>query len=616
MANRINLVIVALSGALLLAGCGESAGPLKVGGKDFGESKVLSEMVATLAERQGIPVQRRIGLGPTRVNLEALKRGDIDIYVDYNGTGLVMLGQPALADGDAAMEKVRELYKPLGLSWGDRLGFNNSYGIMMRASRAQELGVSSISDLVAHGEELTIGFDENFQARPLDGFQPLTRRYGLSFAEVEVVPPAERPTLYDMLIAGTVDVVEGFTTDGQIADYDLVVLEDDLNFFPVYQAAPLLRTQALSNYPQLSGLLDSLAGQLDVERMRDLNRRVDLQGQSPAVVARGALADLGLIEDAGLPTETTEPLLIAASPYAGLGGGAGAALQAARSAFEGRQIQLAPTHNPLDAVGRGQARLALVGAQEFIRPGSAEPVGNFEAVGLVGETTLHLVALKDGLTRFADAEQIAAGAPDSASERTARTLVDGLGLDAELVNTPGDTAETVSEAVLASDADAAVVMAPLGNEIVTRLLGNGARLLALEDWEQGNNLIRYPTLRQARIPADAYPDQRSAVDTLTAQLVLAAVGPTPANAAGDRGPGASYSESAQPLADATVTALNEALGSEVEIDPALRQAAVLTPRLPDPPAPLNPAPGMSILNVFVIGLIVWLLWIYVRPERR
>ena len=160
------------------------------------------------------------------------------------------------------------------------------------------------------------------------------------------------------------------------------------------------------------------------------------------------------------------------------------------------------------------------------------------------------------------------------------------------------------------------MVAPVGSEIVTRLIGGGARLLSLENWDQGNNLIRYPALRETRIPGGTYAGQAEPVETLSSQLVLAAVGPTEASAAGDRGPGASYTEQAQPLADAKVTALNEALGMRVEIDPAIRQASVLTPRLPDPPKPLNPAPDQSALNLLVIALLIWLLWVFTRPERR
>ncbi|MEL6427229.1 MAG: glycine betaine ABC transporter substrate-binding protein, partial [Pseudomonadota bacterium] len=171
-----------------LVSCDEAQDSLKIGGKDFSESTILSEMIAALAEDAGIAVTRRTNLGDTRINLESLRRGDIDVYPEYNGTGLVMLGQPAMSDGDAAMDRVRSLYQPLGLVWGDRFGFANNYGLAMRAGRAEELGITSISDLVDRAGTLTIGIEENFQTRPLDGYGPMTARYGMEFGSVNVLP--------------------------------------------------------------------------------------------------------------------------------------------------------------------------------------------------------------------------------------------------------------------------------------------------------------------------------------------------------------------------------------------------------------------------------------------
>ena len=101
--------VIALLCLLGLTACDDASDTLKIGGKDFSESTILSEMMAALAEDAGIAVTHRTNLGDTRVNLESLRRGEIDVYAEYNGTGLVMLGQPAMSDGDAAMERVRSL---------------------------------------------------------------------------------------------------------------------------------------------------------------------------------------------------------------------------------------------------------------------------------------------------------------------------------------------------------------------------------------------------------------------------------------------------------------------------------------------------------------------------
>src|SRR3546814_1505889 len=116
---------------------------ITVGSKNFGESNVLAQMFAILIRERGIPVAGPIEYPSTQSVLEALKRGDIDIYPDYNGTGLVMIGQNPLADGDAATARVQELYAPLGLTWLPRLGFATNYGLALRADRARELDVDS-----------------------------------------------------------------------------------------------------------------------------------------------------------------------------------------------------------------------------------------------------------------------------------------------------------------------------------------------------------------------------------------------------------------------------------------------------------------------------------------
>jgi len=113
----------------------------------------------------------------------------------------------------------------------------------------------------------------------------MTSRYGLSFQSVDVVPLGARGAIYDKLLDGEIDVAEIYTTDGQIADYGLVVLRDDLEFFPAYQAAPLARAAALSTYNGLGAVLDTLGGKIDDVAMQDLNRKVEIEGRAPAAVA-------------------------------------------------------------------------------------------------------------------------------------------------------------------------------------------------------------------------------------------------------------------------------------------------------------------------------------------
>ncbi len=615
MTATLRTVLIALC-ALAVASCGEQEGKIKIGAKNFGESRILAEMMAALAEEQGLPVEGVIDYPNTQAVLEALKRGDIDAYPDYNGTGLVMLGQNPIADGDAATARVKEIYEPLGLSWRARFGFANNYGLAMRPERAAELGVSTMSQLVAKAGGLTLGIEDDFQERPLDGFQPMARRYGLSFGNVSVVPLGDRANLYDDLLDGRVDLIEVYTTDGQIADYGLVILDDDLQFFPVYQAAPLANAASLSAHQGFGAVLDALAGRINADEMRDLNRKVDSEGRSPRAVARDALARMNLIEAGAVATD--DPLLIAASPQVAEGAAAAASLRAARKAFQGRDVKIAPSNAVLADVAAGDARLALVGADAFFDFSGPAPVRSeaFEAVAPVGQNLIHVIARPDGPARLTEAKTIASGPVGSSSARIAALLKTGLELSANLVTEADASAAALAAQVRDGSVDTAIVFAPEGdNALVAAFAEGGLRLLPILGWNEGANLVRYPFLREARLTGGAYNGQSGAVDTLGAQLVLAGPAPETGDAVGDQGPSA-VAVGLSPISGSAVEALNDAIAGAPLIDPALKQAAALAPVLPEPPAAINPDADVSIFNVFVVVLFIWILWLYARPEYR
>lgn len=609
---------LAVAGLLALGACEFQQAPLVVGSKTFAESRVLGEIFAIASEQAEIPVARRIGLGSTEVNLEAVKQGSISMYPEYNGTGLVMLGQPPISDGGESFARVRQLYAPLGLTWGPELGFANDYTLVMRPDQAGELGIETMTDLAAEAGSLTIGVEDDFLTRPLDGFEAMLSRYGMEFGNVEIVPIDERRQLYDMLLDGSVDVIEVYATDGQLADFNFAVLEDDLEFFPVYEAAPLVRDDALQRFPQLQGVLDSLEGQLDVALMRRLNNRVELLGEDPGDVARSALVDLGLIAGEA-PGATQPPLVLAVPPSSAADGEAVIALRATRQAFPSRNVEMQAMSDPLGAVDSGQARIAMVGAPAFFEPvpgRAARTRADVEAVGLVGEMHVHALSLDPEVRRLEDAQTIATGPEGSGSYQAARILMDGLGLSAELETFDAEDARGLADAIGGSDADAAVLMEPIGNETIVALLAGGAELVPVAEWDTGNNLLRFPFMRPARFPVDAYGGVTEPIETLTAQVVLAGPGPTDERAVGDQGPGASFIPRALPLSPDTVRALAEALPALAAIDPVLPQAAALAPELPSPPAPINPAMDVSVLSIAVLIMLTWMGWLLFRPERR
>jgi osmoprotectant transport system permease protein len=279
------------------------AAPVVVASKPFGESYVLAEMFAQLLEARGIAVVRRPGLGATEIVFGALRRGDVDVYPEYTGTGLLaILGATPPVDRSAAFRQVSEAFRARwGVRWLPPLGFQNTYAIAVRPATADSLGLRTLSDLARVAGRLTAGFSPDFIGRA-DGLEGLRDAYGLEPGSVRGLYQAVK---YQALAAGQVDVIDGYATDGQIARYDLVVLEDDLGFFPPYDAAPLVGRRIAEERPDVVAALSELGGLLDEASMRALNRRVEVDGEDVARVASAALADLGLV-GASRPAGGTE----------------------------------------------------------------------------------------------------------------------------------------------------------------------------------------------------------------------------------------------------------------------------------------------------------------------
>ncbi len=609
--------LIAIALALTLAGCDEADDQITIGAKNFGESRVLAHMMAEIAQNEGLPVAGVVGYETTQAIQEALKRGDIDAYPEYNGTGLVMLGQNPTADGDAATARVKELYEPLGFSWRAKFGFANNYGLVMRAERAAELGVTSMTELVSRAPSLTLGVEDDFTKRPLDGFEPMRQRYGFDFGAVTEVELSERASLYDQLIDGSLDVIEGYTTDGQIADYGLVVLRDDLQFFPVYDASPVARAAALSEHPGFGAALDSLADKIDGAMMQELNGKVDIEGRSAQAVARDALARMGLIDSGAV--EAGEPLLIAASTDVSDGAAATAALRAARDAFTGQNVQIQPASNPLEMVASGDARLALVSSEAFFDLSGAAPAqdSRFEAVAAIDQNLVHVIVRLAGPTNLGAVTAFRTGPEGSSSYRVANMLAEGLGLSAGVQGSEFESTPELLSQLTEGSTEAAIVFSPEGDRALIDALATGDyRLMPILNWSDGPNLVKYPFMRPTRIAGGTYSSQFSAIETLGAQLVLAGPADQSSNdIVGDQGP-SSISTDITPISSTAVTTLNASIPGTLLIDPTLKQAAALAPALPEPPASISPATDISILNLIVICMLVWLVWLFVRPEYR
>ena len=264
-----------------------------VGSKNFMENRLLAEIFAQLIEaRTDLSVERRLGLAGTQVCFEALRTGAIDLYPEYTGTGLVsILRQPPAGDPRTALNIVRaEFLQRWDLWWLNPLGFENAYALAVPRSLTAGTPLRTISDLVEIAPSLTAGFGYEFINRP-DGLPGLQTRYGLTFPRVQAM---QQSLKYQAAAAGEIDVLDVYTTDGRLAVYDFVVLEDDRQFFPPYEASGLIRGSTLVKHPELGAVLGLLTNAFDAGTMRQLNYRLQEGGEPVEVVARDALSALHL----------------------------------------------------------------------------------------------------------------------------------------------------------------------------------------------------------------------------------------------------------------------------------------------------------------------------------
>jgi len=293
--TRGKVFIITLIALLSLTACSGEKRTVVIGSKEFTEQVILREMMAALIEDNGdIEVEQKF-LGGTLICFESLKNGEIDLYAEYTGTALTaILKREPMTDPQAVYDTVKEAFaEQHELIWLKPLGFNNTYTITMRKAQAEELGVKRISDLEVHKDKLASGFTHEFMERE-DGYPGLVKHYGWSLGKE---PKGMDPGLmYKAIAEGDVDLICGFATDGRIAAFDLVMLEDDKVFFPPYYAAPVVRSDTLDKHPELEGILNKLADRIDNKTMAQLNYEVDEKGRQASDVAREFLQKNGLIK--------------------------------------------------------------------------------------------------------------------------------------------------------------------------------------------------------------------------------------------------------------------------------------------------------------------------------
>lgn len=294
---RIVSLIVVL--ALTLTACAPAtapAAPVKIGSKDFTEELLLGEMYALVLEADGIPVERRLNLAGTQVAHDALIKGEIDLYPEYTGTGYqFILG---ITENEKDPKKVYERtaadYKSkFNVVWLDRSPMNDTNAVACTADAVQKYNLKTLSDLSAQAPNLRFAAIPDFEQRP-DGLAGLKQLYGgFEFQSLTVFDPGLK---YKAMVDGQADCAIAFSTDGQIAASNFVLMEDDKGLWPPYNVAPVVRQDALDKQPKIKDVLNKLAPMITTEAITALNWKVDGEKQEYTAVAREFLKEKGLIK--------------------------------------------------------------------------------------------------------------------------------------------------------------------------------------------------------------------------------------------------------------------------------------------------------------------------------
>lgn len=612
-------LLAVLVGALLLGGCGEDFQRVRIGSHDFTENKLLAEMMALLAEEAGVRVERAIPYGDNRRSLQAIQRGVLDAYPEYDGTLLSLSGVPRIRDPRTATVAVRELVEPLGLAWLAPFGLENSFAVAIRRDMAIRDEIASISDLAAAVGTLSFAADEGYLARPVDGLYALARRYGLNLGKIDLFDVGDRNSIYNALADQRVDAAEVFMTDARLEDYGILALEDDLGFYAVYRPAPLVRQEILASHPKLEAAWGQLAGRISTDDMRRLNGRVERKGEDYRDVAKRHLEELGLLPEAPAASEPRGTVVLAVTPLSDLGYLPIRAAEAIRQVMPARRLQVNQHKIPAEAVRDGSARFGLLGAEELFDIGPAGAltrIEEVEAVGAVGSRLAHVIARADD-TDPKQWTRVGTGVAGSSTFKTAWMLLDAAGLSdqVELAQIPNPV--EAEDMLVAGDVDALVAMTEQGHAGLVQVLENPRfTLVDLASLGGANLPLRYPFLRPARIPAGTYPRQAEALNTVSGQVVMATRVPPRQDLLGESGPGfvpGVFTRLPQRLPFDTARRLSEALDTPEAVDPLLPASPGLTPETPPTKQRFTADLVSALLNAVAVAFLVGMVILFMQP---
>jgi len=289
-----SLLLVGLS--LVLTACGSGGKKIVIGTQNYTEPKIIAEMYKALIEdRTGLTVEIKPDLASSKVVIEGMRNNELHMATLYTGevfNGYFEVEQTK--DREKVLQQAQQGFSEhYQLKWFDPYGFENTYAFTVRKEVAQKYNLQNVSDLKPYADTMRIGVDNTWLERESDGYRAFQKTYGFQFKEAF---PMQIGLVYEAVANEEVDVVLAYTTDAGLKQYDLQTLRDDKQFFPPFDASPVVREETLKEYPELEEIVSLLIGKIDADTMTELNYYVDVEHRSEKEVAVEFLRQLGLLE--------------------------------------------------------------------------------------------------------------------------------------------------------------------------------------------------------------------------------------------------------------------------------------------------------------------------------
>lgn len=291
---KIKVALLAIA-ALMLFACGKKKDTIRIATKPMTEQFILGEMLAQLIKNNtdyNVEITKGIGGGTSNIH-PALLKGEFDLYPEYTGTGwLVVLKKDTFPDPEQLYTELKKEYRDkYNLEWIAPYGFNNAYTLAVNKENARKYNLKKFSDLAQYPGIFTLGAEYDFFEIP-KGYYDMCNYYNLKFKDTKDMDIGLK---YEAIESGKIDIINVFTTDGQLSGSGLITLQDDKLYFPTYYCATVVREDALKKYPGLEEALQKMEGILTDREMSELNFQVDIKGRSEKEVAHDFLQRKGLL---------------------------------------------------------------------------------------------------------------------------------------------------------------------------------------------------------------------------------------------------------------------------------------------------------------------------------